>query len=141
MKHQLSMRINVVGPPKGVRMLVQSGRSELLAPVRRTHDHLIFDFDILVDPTGPGPNFLGPFAQGPKDARFVYVNSGTYAGQTGTLWSRRAKIALTSITVEQVNEVLSKPSSRLETSFDGTGSDGGPTCASIKGIKWRVVDK
>lgn len=54
---------------------------------------------VLVDPP-PGfdyaglPNSLGPFAQGPPAARFVYVDVGTYAGQKNTPWARRMKVPL-----------------------------------------------
>ena len=100
---------------------------------------MVFEFDILVDVSNGRPNFVGPFAQGPKDSRFVYVNSGTYAGQNETCWARRAKISLMQIDKEQILEILNDPTSRLETSFAGTGSDGGPTCASVKGIEWKVT--
>jgi len=29
----------------------------------------------------------------------------------------------------------------IETSFPGVGKDGGPTCASVKGIEWKVVGR
>ncbi len=44
------------------------------------------------------PNFAGPFVQGPAGERFVYIDIGTYAGQTNTPWSRRLKIPLSGIT-------------------------------------------
>src|SRR6266705_4795042 len=43
------------------------------------------------------PNFAGPFVQGPAGERFVYIDIGTYAGQTNTPWSRRLKIPLSGI--------------------------------------------
>jgi hypothetical protein len=133
------MRIKVMRPPSGVVMKVQRGRDELLPPIAGSADSIAFEFDILVHVSDGRPNFLGPFAQGPKDSRFVYVNSGTYAGQKETSWARRAKISLMQIDKEQILEILNDPTSRLETSFAGTGSDGGPTCASVKGIEWKVT--
>ena len=85
------------------------------------------------------PNFLGKYAQGPKQDRFVYVNSGTYAGQQNTGWARRAKLPLMTISKDQVDEAMSLPKARLETTFTGTGSDGGPTCATVKNLVWTVV--
>jgi len=41
--------------------------------------------------------FRGPFVQGRPGSRFVYVNSGTYAGDQKSCWSRRAKVPLTGI--------------------------------------------
>jgi hypothetical protein len=139
-KHELQMRIRVVEPPGDVTMKVQRGRDELLSPVKSTAKELVFEFPISVDISSGQPNFLGKYSQGPKDVRFVYVNSGTYAGQNPTCWSRRAKVSLMSITLDQVDQALATGGT-LETTFPGTGRDGGPTCASVKGIVWQVVKK
>ena len=140
MKHELGIRIRVIAPPKGVKMLVQRGRHELVPPVNKTDGELVFEFPVEVDLSSGVPNFLGKYAQGPKDARFLYVNSGTAAGELGSPWSRRAKLSLMSITGKQVAEVL-QSGSVLETSFAGIGRDGGPTCASVKGLVWSVEKK
>jgi len=58
----------------------------------------------------------------------------------GSCWSRRAKISLTSITREQINAVIAGKGV-LVAEYNGTGRDGGPTCASVKGIEWKVVPK
>ena len=141
MKHEVPIRIIVTDPPAGVSMKVQKGRDELLEPVKATDTALVFEFCVFVDLGSETPNFLGPYAQGPKDARFIYVNSGTYAGQGDTRWSRRAKLSLMSISKEAVETVLRSPGSRLETSINGVGRDGGPVCASVKGLEWRVAGK
>ena len=141
MKHEIPIRIIVEDPLEGVAMLVQRGKDELLAPSDATAKALFFDLEISVDLSGSAPNFLGKYAQGPKDARFVYVNSGTYAGHAPCCWGRRAKISLMSITEKQVKEVLDGKASRIVTSFPGIGRDGGPTCASVKGIEWKTVKK
>src|SRR6266478_480035 len=86
MKHELAIRIKVLNPLAGAAMKVQRGKDELLAPTNVSTDSLIFDFEISVDLGTPIPNFLGKYAQGPKDARFIYVNSGRYAGQEDTRW-------------------------------------------------------
>jgi len=44
-----------------------------------------------------------------------------------------------SITSEQVNHVIGDEVLCLETEFEGIGRDGGPTCASVKDIVWKVV--
>ena len=142
MKTEVPIRIRVLKPLTAVTMKVQRGKDELLPPAGVLKDSIVFGFDITVDLSATTPNFLGPYAQGPKDARFIYVNSGTYAGQEDSCWARRAKLSLMSITKEQVEEILARPGARLETSFNGTGgNDGGPTCASVKGIEWTVVKK
>lgn len=141
MKHEIPIRIIVMHPLTGVAMKVQKGRDELLPPRSVTDEALVFDFAVMVDLSSGSPNFLGKFAQGPKDARFVYVNSGTLAGQENTCWERRAKLSLMSVNRQQIEQVLAAPSSRLETSMNGAGRDGGPTCAGVKGIEWKVAKK
>jgi uncharacterized protein DUF5990 len=142
MKYEIPVRITVVQPVKGVTMQVQKGRDELVPPVSAGKDAAVFEFTISADSGGGGrPNFLGKFAQGPKDARFIYVNSGTYAGQTATCWARRAKISLMSITAEQVEEVLAKPGRVLETKIWGSSRDGGPMCATVPLLGGWTVGK
>jgi len=47
---------------------------------------LTFDFTVrhADAPRGQPPRFLGEYTQGPPASRFVYVNSGTAAGQADT---------------------------------------------------------
>ena len=141
MKYQIPFRVVVAKPLSGVAMRVQRGRDELLDPTSTRSDAIAFEFEMTVDLNSGQPNFLGKYAQGPKDARFVYVNSGTYAGQHQTCWSRRAKLSLMTITEKQAREVIGDPDRCFETVMPGVGRDGGPTCASVKGIEWKVVKK
>lgn len=141
MKQPVAFRVVVSKPLAGVTMMVQRGKNELLGPTHVAKDSISFEFDMTVDRSDAGLNFLGPFAQGPKDARFVYVNSGSYAGQNPTCWSRRAKLPLMSITDAQIREALATGRSRIECEMPGTGSDGGPTCATVKGLVWKVVSE
>jgi hypothetical protein len=140
MKHEIPVRIIVEDPLPGVVMLVQKGKNEFLAPTARAADAISFDFAVTVDltPDAP-PNFLGKFAQGPKDQRFIYVNSGTYAGQGDTEWARRAKVSLMSITREQIADAVSS-AGRLVAVIPGRGRDGGPVCASTPVVGgWKVA--
>jgi hypothetical protein len=95
----LSARILVLRPPAGVTFAVQKGKYEFLPPTEIADEYLAFDFTLRVhgDPQCGPPNFRGPFAQGPPAERFVYVNSGTSAGQHDSPWTRRAKIQLDGI--------------------------------------------
>ena len=138
MKQDIALRIIVKRPLSGVAMLVQRGKDEFLSPSSKSAEQLVFDFEITVDLTETRPNFLGKYAQGPKDARFIYVNSGTYAEQH-SIWGRRAKISLMTITGDQIQTVVSKAGMILQTEFEGVGRDGGPMCASVKGIEWKMV--
>ena len=141
-KLQVNMRIIVTSPLDGVTMMVQRGKDELLAPKEATTERLVFEFEIDADVTSGVPNFLGKYAQGPKAERFVYVNSGTYAGfhSANSDWNRRAKLPLGTITAEMVkNAVLTR--AHIETTIDGVGRDGGPVCATVKGLTWTVASK
>ncbi len=114
-------------------MQLQRGRDSLLPPTLVTPDSISFDFEVRVE---PGPNFLGEYTQGPKAARFVYVNSGSYAGQPGILWNRRAKVSLMTITAEHIASVLAHPGHLLEARIPGAAKDGGPVCASVRPVVW-----
>ena len=138
MKFEVPFRIIIKDPIAGVAMLIQKGRSELIEPSVSNSAEKIFDISIRGVIENGSPNFLGPFAQGPKDARFVYVNSGTYAGEGHSCWSRRAKLSLMSITEQQIEEILSDQTLVLTTAIQGRGHDGGPVCASVKGLVWTV---
>lgn len=141
MKYQIPFRVIVDRPLAGVLTRVQKGRDELIQPTLVFESGLSFEFEISVDIAGDSLNFLGKFAQGPKNSRFVYVNSGTYAGQAETGWARRAKLSLMSITKKQIDDVIEDRKSVIETTMPGIGRDGGPTCASVKGIEWKVVER
>ena len=67
-------------------------------------------------------NFLGPFTQGPPASRFVYVNSGTMAGENATPWTRRAKIPLAGITNAMVKKALAAPSACDRGAHPGYGA-------------------
>ena len=139
---ELPLRIYLLCRPQGVAFAVQRGRDGLLEPSAVSTDAMVFDFGVRVAEGKDGrPNFLGPFAQGTPADRFVYVNSGTYAGQTGTPWSRRAKLKLAGIGWEMVDDVLATPGAVLEARIEGRAGDGGPCCATVPLLDggWRVA--
>src|SRR5688572_27975838 len=139
---ELPLRIIVVNPPPGVTFAVQSGRKDLVPPARTTSKELGFELSVrLGTPRDGKPNLLGAVAQGTPAERFIYVNSGTLAGQKESCWTRRAKVFLTSIKQSEIDEVLSNPKLVLEARFAGTGPDGGPSCAKVPLVDgaWKVV--
>ena len=139
MDRELALRIVWLDPLPGVHHAVQSGKKDLVPATHSTSRELVFDLSVRVRDDRPDgqPNFLGPFAQGPRDARFVYVNSGTYAAQTDTCWSRRAKIPLTGITWQLIDEAAGGV---LVARIPGIGGDGGPTCATVRNFTgWSPV--
>lgn len=138
---ELPLRIVVVHPPAGVAFALQRGRHELVPPAARSDDALVFELSVRVAERGDGPpNLLGPFAQGPRGDRFVYVSSGTSAGQFGSCWTRRAKVKTAGIGWEMVDEALATPGAVLEARIHGLARDGGPCCATVPLLDggWRV---
>ncbi len=132
-----------MGPPPGVTWAVQSGRRELIPPTRQTVTEITFDLTVrvggvLADDT---PRLLGAVAQGPPAGRFIYVNSGTMAGQADSCWTRRAKVRLGGISGKLLRAVGATPGACLEARIAGTGRDGGPACATVPLLDgdWRIV--
>jgi hypothetical protein len=142
-KQQVTLRISVLKPPAGVSFQLQKGRADLVPPAMRTDGAISFEFAVTVDLAEEPPNFLGKFVQGPKGGRFVYVNSGTLAGQADSCWTRRAKVSLMNITADQLKNAVEKPDIFLEAAIEGTGRDGGPACASVPliGNGWKIHRK
>ena len=135
----LSLRIILDKPTSGVDFGLQKGHGsnyETVQTQRSTGKDLRFECDVRVTRAADGsPNFLGPFTQGPPDQRFIYIDIGTYAGQTETCWSRRLKIPLYGMNWEMVREAKT-----LETRVPGSGKDGSPACATVKPFAgWRVT--
>lgn len=144
MPRTIPLRITLVNPPREVSMLQQLGKDDLVAPASASVDHLSFDFTVSIanEPSASvPPNFRGPFVQGPKHSRFTYINSGTYAGDHESRWGRRAKIPLTGITWELIDQLLTESNQILEARIEGSAKDGGPVAATVPliGGSWRVI--
>jgi hypothetical protein len=137
------LRIEVVQPPPGVAWAVQSGRKDLIEPSEHTDALIGFDITVRVGAPRAGAQLtlLGPVTQGSPAGRFVYVNSGRRAGQADSCWDRRAKVPLTGITQELIEQVRQRPGARLEARIAGTAPDGGPACATVPLLEggWRLV--
>ena len=133
----VDLRIIVENPP--VRFAVQRGKDELLEATSASATELVFDFSVRARDDGSDtPNFLGPFAQGPVGGRFVYVNSGSLAGEPGSQWTRRAKVPLGSISWSLIRNAAGAV---IEARIAGTARDGGPACATVPllGSGWKVA--
>jgi uncharacterized protein DUF5990 len=142
MGRSLSLRITLIKPPPGVPLRLQQGKSDLVPPSSDAEGNVSFDFTVNIanDRTDGLPKFRGPFVQGPPAGKFIYINSGTYAGQGDSCWSRRAKVPLKGITWELIEEALSKSGAVLEARITGTAGDGGPVCATVRLLEdgWKV---
>lgn len=140
MADAVKFRIVLEAPPAAVDYGLQKGRGSIYETVqtqRSDGGDLRFEFDAEVRASGAAMDFRGPFVQGPAGGRFVYLDIGTYAGQTGTPWGRRLKVPLAGITPEMIRRAVR--GGVLEASVAGTGRDGTPACASIKDFAgWNV---
>ena len=141
-KQTVPAKIVLVAPPKGVIFAVQHGRHDLGPAVVSEGKDLEFEFSFLVQPGVDGsPRYSGEHVQGPAGGKFVYVNSGTLAGQTVSGWTRRAKIGLQTLSWATLERVASEPGSFLQARIAGTGRDGGPACATVPLLDggWVVI--
>jgi hypothetical protein len=142
MDHELPIRVTVLRPPPGVTFAVQRGKDELLPPSKVSAESLIFDLSVRVSErkAAGAPRVLGPYAQGKPDDRFVYLNSGTMAGQRDSCWTRRAKIKTGGISWKLIEQTLATTGAVLEVKIEGRMRDGGPCCATVPLIDggWTV---
>jgi hypothetical protein len=129
---KIRLRIVVVSPPAGTRWAMQLGRTDLAPPIRADERAVVFETDVEVLPGSKAEPFRlrGPAVQGRPGDRFLYLNSGTYAGDRASTWSRRAKVPLSGLTA-WFAEAAGRKSDLFECRFSGTAKDGGPACASI----------
>ena len=144
MDTDLRLRIVLEKPPVGVDFGLQEGKGHDYKTVQRQRSrgkNLIFDCTVTVkDNRDDGlPNFLGPLTQGPPTDRFIYFDIGQFAGQKDCCWNRRLKIPLGGITWEMIRQASVDPKLILEASVPGTGKRGGPNCAKVKVMEWKVV--
>lgn len=138
---ELPLRIRIEAPPPGVAWALQLGRTDLLPPARSAAP-LEFETTVRVVAGKDGAlDLRGPAVQGPRDGRFIYLTSGTRAGQFGSPWDRRAKVP-----IEGLRPLLAQRRDGIAgvagvAAIAGTGRDGGPACASVPllGAGWRLV--
>ena len=111
------LRIVLVAPPAGVAFALQRGKAELVNRTISTGADLTFELTIERIETH---DFRGPFVQGKRGDRFVYVCSGSLAHQPESSWTRRLKVKLAGAPLTD----------KLEARLEGTARDGGPACAT-----------
>jgi hypothetical protein len=142
MDQELTFRIILESPPPGVDFGLQKGGGkdfEVMQKQRSKTGDLQFEFSARIKEGKDGaPVLLGPFVHGPPQERFIYLDIGTYAGQSDTPWSRRLKIPLRGIDWDMVKQA-SREKNVLETHVPGTAKDGSPSCATLKPFAgWKV---
>ena len=136
MESEITLQIILIKPTPEVVFGLQKGSGSNYETVQKqipVSNDLTFTFTIKVKGDRSKdklPKFSGSFVQGSADNKFVYIDIGTCAGQSGTIWSRRLKIPLTGIAWKDIDSLSAN--SMLQTTVPGTGRDGGPNCATVK---------
>lgn len=133
-RQALRIRIVLIAPPSGVTYGLQRGRGSAYIVEGATtpaRGNVTFECTVAVVKGRDGrPDFRGEYVQGPIGRRFIYIDVGRYAKQAGTPWSRRMIVRLHELSWPQI-EQATKPGNMLEARIEGTGSDGGPSCATV----------
>jgi Family of unknown function (DUF5990) len=143
MEFELTLKIILDNPPPSVDFGLQKGAGtdyETVQTQKSSNTDLYFECAVTVKPNKQGVfDFYGPFAQGPVSGRFIYIDIGTYAGDKDSVWGRRLKIPLYSISQILLEKLSKSRSPVLETRVPGTGKDGGPNCATVKNFQgWET---
>ena len=134
-RFDLPLCIVVEDPIQGLALALQrgqAGKAALLAPARNTSAAVVFELEVTVDGSLPDgrPRLLGPFVQGPPDARFVYLAVGRRAGQAESQWDGRVKVPLGELGWEHIEAL--PPLRRLVARIAGQSPKGGPALATTR---------
>lgn len=111
-----------------IRLAIQKGKEvEYAVPISAGTAQ--FEARFRVQPSGEAVNFLGPYAQGPRDGRFVYLVWLSESGSFG-----RIKLHLSSLRWEQIE--AGKP---IAMRLSLLGKGGKPVFATVKNarVSWE----
>src|SRR5512144_2421726 len=97
---EITLRVIVVRSPPDVTWCIGSKRGGFPGRVRSDGSDLTFEVVARIK----DGRLLGDEIQGPPAARFIYLASGTSAGDATAGWTRRAKVPLSSITPATMNK-------------------------------------
>jgi hypothetical protein len=121
-------------PPRpdgsAVRFGLQDKKGALHDGVVRADGLVQFDFDVTVtgSPDQGPPDFGGPFVNGARGERFVYLS---WERLNGTGFMNRIKVRLTEIDWAVIGASADRP---VEADLQGTATGGGN-----RPVEWRVV--
>jgi len=139
----ISLRIIIAEPPDGILYGIQMGSGnsyETLQKQMSGKGDIVFELTIPVKVNKEGsPVLAGPFVQGAAKDRFLYVDIGSYAGQTGTAHNGRLKIPLPELTEAILKQV--EKGGQLMAHVPGTNpKNGQPSMATVRPIgEWMVM--
>jgi hypothetical protein len=123
----------------GLRLGVQKGK-EVIEDVPANVNTVSFLCPLRVEKNAKtgNPNFLGPYAQGTPEDRFIYL---CWGDRRDELWAGcgRAKVLLKQLGWKTIEKAIST-GSPIEAVIKMTDKKGGPLYATIRqeNIEWRV---
>jgi hypothetical protein len=111
---------------------LQDREEQLQPPVKRADGMHVFDFELAVGEGPDGrPNFTGPFANGPREQRFVYLS---WPRTDGCGYVNRIKMRLADLDWPQI-EVAIRRGLPLEADASGRKPGGGTVP-----VAWRLAE-
>jgi hypothetical protein len=128
-----------VGERQSVHLAIQKD-TDLLDAKPADQDPIVFKPVLRVEEHADGsPNFLGPFAQGPRSQRFIYlVWADMPRGQAAQRFSR-IKLQLNHLKWADVQKALTRKKP-IKVTLSLTDAKGQPVVATIRpnGAKWDL---
>jgi hypothetical protein len=132
---EIRMRLLIEAPVAGVAHSLQDKKNSPVDPrISAKGESLRFDFPVRI---AAGPKFYGEQvrSEGPE-RRFVYIATGSQAGQHVSPWSRRMKIDIHDIPQKLLDGAAA--GRRLVGTVSGTAKDGTPACATVTVQGWHL---
>lgn len=122
---------------RNVHLGLQKGK-ETVSLVPGDVEQVVFSAPLRVQNRDGRPNFLGPFAHGTPQQRFLYLVWSTKDGDTLQMF-RRAKIHLSHLTWPQIRRAVEE-GRPITATLRMTDARGGPLCASVPAghITWAA---
>jgi hypothetical protein len=117
-------------------------REEVFNATPGDADEAAFVFDVDAVTTKEGEiDFRGPFVQGKRGERFVYLTWGAVDPDGRFEMFRRAKLRFSDMDPTYVERALTT-GAPIEGTLGLTSTRGGPLCASVRPpiIQWRVLE-
>ena len=134
------IQLLVTGTLPGCCYAVQVGAAALDQAQLADGTDMLFRFSLNFRPGRDGGLVpRGPLVQGRGEDRVLYICSGTMAGQSGSPWTRRAKVPLNGIVELLPAPGLGPMPPLLQGRISGLARDGGPACASVRLLEGWVL--
>lgn len=137
---EVTLSIALLSPPVGVPFSLQLGKASLVDATVSSNADLAFTFSVGYLLTDESLDFRGPFVQGPRGGRFVYICCGELVDPAYSAWRRRVKIPLGGISAPLLSDCVSQKAGILRAAISGRSKDGGPPAATVPLIEpWTII--